>query len=139
MNKETNNSITPDLIPSNPQYVTDTAPEEWWTLDILDCAGYEKFSEVIQYVKVLGRGRDERKFHVFTHLSTIADVLVMQWSGLDSSLIRNRYIPGNCFTLSAVVSWRRYQEIGLARELDTDYELVFSSHLRKFVNPTYFC
>ncbi len=74
LNKETDNSIAPDPIPSNPQYVTDTAPEEWWTLDILDRTGYKKFSEVIQYVK--GLGQDERKYHVFTHLSSIADVLV---------------------------------------------------------------
>jgi len=55
MNKENNNSIEPAPIPWDPRYVTDTAPEGWWNLDILDGDGYKQFSEVVQYVKGLGR------------------------------------------------------------------------------------
>jgi hypothetical protein len=51
---KTDGSIEPKSIPSRPRYITDTAPKEWWNLDILDRDGYEEFSGVVQHVKSLG-------------------------------------------------------------------------------------
>ncbi|KAK0225305.1 hypothetical protein IW262DRAFT_675191 [Armillaria fumosa] len=48
-------SVEPELIPSSPNRVTDTAPESRWDLDITAVQGYERFMAVVADVKQMVR------------------------------------------------------------------------------------
>jgi len=49
----TSRRLTPTLIPSDPELVTDTAPANRWDIDLLTPEGEEQFREIVQRVKKL--------------------------------------------------------------------------------------
>jgi hypothetical protein len=46
-------SLTPPLIPRNAAYVNDTAPADRWDADVLTDNGYNRFMNIVDYVRAL--------------------------------------------------------------------------------------
>ena len=43
--------IFPFAIPNNPELVTDTAPVDWWNLDLLTQEGQDRLRKIVQFIK----------------------------------------------------------------------------------------
>jgi hypothetical protein len=47
LDKRIDGFVVPRRVLPNTDHVNDTAPQEWWNVDILDQDGYEKFAKVV--------------------------------------------------------------------------------------------